>query len=82
MSASTSARGTRLRQAREGKGWSRRTLADKSGTSEATIARVELYEHQAGLDCWDAWSSILEVSLSDLLGEPVATPSGPDPEAA
>ena len=73
MSTSASARGRRLRQAREAKGWSRRTLADRSGTSEATNARVELYEHQAGLDSWDAWSAHLGVPLADLLDDPPST---------
>lgn len=60
-------RGTRLRAEREARGWSRRTLADKAGTSESNIARVELYGHRAGLDQWDAWSDVLEVPLSRLL---------------
>lgn len=63
-------RGRRLRQHREAKGWSRRTLADRSGTSEANIARVELNGHNAKLDSWDAWSACLEVPLSVLLDEP------------
>lgn len=67
MSTRTEARGARLRDARTAKGWSRRTLADKSGTSEATISRVELYGHQAGLDSWDAWSEALDVPLAELV---------------
>lgn len=70
-------RGRRLRTERDAKGWSRRTLADKSGTSEASIARVELTGHHAKLDSWDAWSAALAVPLSQLLDdtEPVEAAS-------
>lgn len=74
MAETGESRGHRLRTERERKGWSRRTLADKSGTSEATVARVELYGHEAKLDAWDSWAAVLEVPLADLIA--------PDPEAA
>lgn len=59
--------GRRLRQLREERTWSRRTLADRSGTSEASIARTELYGHTPKLETLNRWAHTLEVGLGDLL---------------
>lgn len=63
--------GRRLRALREGRSWSRRTLAARSGTSEASIARTELYGHTPKLDSISRWATALDVALTDLL-EPAA----------
>ena len=63
-----------LKAARTAKGWSRRTLADRSGTSEATLARVELYGHTPNVSAIYAWATALDVPPSALLD--------PEPERA
>jgi transcriptional regulator with XRE-family HTH domain len=59
--------GLELRTLREAKGWSRRTLADRSATSEASIARTELYGHTPKVTILSRWADALDVSVADLL---------------
>lgn len=76
----TSPLGTRLRDAREGRGWSRAVLAGESGTSEPAIARTELYGNSPRLATLVAWADALGVSVSDLVDHqpPVCTCQEPD----
>lgn len=59
---------TILRNAREARGWSRRTLAGESGTSEAAIARTELYGDLPRLATLAAWAKALGMAPGDMLG--------------
>lgn len=65
--------GTTLRRTREAKGWSRATLAAKSGTSEPAIARTELYGSSPRLATLRLWAEALEVEVSALLNEQAAS---------
>jgi transcriptional regulator with XRE-family HTH domain len=56
-----------LRTIRESKGWSRATLARKSGIGTTTIARVELNGDTPTLPTLEALADALEVPFSDLL---------------
>jgi transcriptional regulator with XRE-family HTH domain len=69
MATTTNGRGLRLRAIREGKGWSRQTLSRKSGVSEATVARAELYGQDVKLSTWDAWAAALDVPVSELVAD-------------
>lgn len=73
----TTTLGTALRVAREARGWSRATLAKKSGTSEPAIARTELYGNQPRLTTLEAWAEALDTSVGDLL-VPVCYCAEPD----
>lgn len=44
----------------------------KSGVSDATVARAELYGQDVRLSTWDAWAEALEVPVSDLVSEEAA----------
>jgi len=59
--------GDELRTLREARGWSRRTLADRSATSEATIARAELNGKVPKVDIIARWAVALDVPVADLL---------------
>lgn len=65
--ATTTERSQRVRSLREGKGWSRQTLARKAGVSEATVARIELYGQDVKLSTWDSMAQAFDVPLADLL---------------
>ena len=65
----TSTLGTTLRATREAKGWSRATLAKRSGTSEPAVARTELYGSSPRLTTLRQWADALEVDISYLLNE-------------
>ena len=67
--ATTTERSQRVRSLREGKGWSRQTLARKAGVSEATVARIELYGQDVKLSTWEAMAQALDTPLTDLVGE-------------
>lgn len=58
--------GANLRSTRERLVWSRRTLADKAGVSEATIARIELYGAVPNLGTLRALAEALDVAVADL----------------
>lgn len=58
-----------LRSAREALGWSRATLARKSGTSTAAIARTELYGKQPRIPTVRAWAGALGTTIAVLLDE-------------
>lgn len=72
MATTTNGRGLRLRAIRESKGWSRQTLSRKSGVSEATVARAELYGQDVKLSTWDAWAEALDVPVSELVADEAA----------
>lgn len=59
-----------LRTLREARGWSRETLADKSGTSAMTVLRFELHGSDPSLSTLKAWSDALGVSIAEMLREP------------
>lgn len=61
---------TSLRLLREARGWSRETLADKSGTASLTILRAELHGSDPATSTIKAWADALGVSVADLLREP------------
>ena len=63
----TSTLGGNLRSAREGRGWSRETLARKSSTSVPAIARTELYGTEPRLSTLWKWALALEVEPTELL---------------
>lgn len=65
----TSTLGTTLRRNREARGWSRATLAQKSGTSEPAIARTELYGNSPRLATLRQWADALEIDISVLLAD-------------
>lgn len=65
--------GTALRTEREAKGWSRATLALKSGTSEPAISRTELYGANPRISTLMRWANALEVELSSLVEPDEAT---------
>lgn len=67
--ATTTERSQRVRSLREGKGWSRQTLARKAGVSEATVARIELYGQDVKLSTWEAMADALGTPLTELVGE-------------
>ena len=67
MSTSTHAPGTLIRAKRTELGWSRRTLADKAGVSEANLARTELYGHTPKLDTLSRLAEALSIPVTDLL---------------
>lgn len=69
----TSTLGTTLRATRTAKGWSRATLAMRSGTSEPAIARTELYGSSPRLATLRLWAEALEVDVSTLLNEQAAS---------
>lgn len=64
-----------VRTARENRGWSRATLARKSGVSEATICRLELQGHTPKLSTLVPILEALDLSMSALLGETTETTS-------
>jgi len=70
--ATTTERSQRVRSLREGKGWSRQTLARKAGVSEATVARIELYGQDVKLSTWEAMADALDTPLVELVGEVAA----------
>ena len=74
----TSPLGRNVRAAREQRGWSRATLAGKSGVSEPTIARLELYGHEPRVKNLRALSRALGVELTDLMRPPVRRPREPE----
>jgi transcriptional regulator with XRE-family HTH domain len=55
---------------REARGWSRETLADKSGTSAMTILRFELHGSDPSLSTLKAWADALDVTIAEMLYEP------------
>lgn len=67
--------GQRLRSLREGKGWSRETLARFSGTAPLTILRAEVHGSDPAASTLLAWADALDVTVSELIGDH-------DPEAA
>lgn len=72
----TSALGRTLRSAREAREWSRETLAAKSGTSVAAIARTELYGALPRMSTLYGWANALEIDAADLLVEQPAEATG------
>lgn len=58
--------GANLRRARERIVGSRRRLSDKSGVSEATIARIELYGALPNLSTLRALADALDMSVAEL----------------
>ena len=56
-----------LRKLREARGWSRETLAEKSGTSAMTILRAELHGSDPSLSTLTAWADALDVPLDELV---------------
>lgn len=58
-----------LRTLREARGWSRETLADRSGTSAMTVLRAELHDANPAISTVAAWAHALGVSVSDLMGD-------------
>jgi transcriptional regulator with XRE-family HTH domain len=67
MSISTRTPGTLIRSKRTELGWSRRTLADKAGVSEANLARVELYGHTPKLGTLSRIAEALSIPVTDLI---------------
>lgn len=61
---------TGLRTLREARGWSRETLAAKSGTTAMTILRYEVHGSDPALSTLKAWADALGVSIDDMLTEP------------
>lgn len=59
--------GQHLRSLREAKGWSRETLARKSGTAPLTILRAEVHGTDPTLSSLTAWADALEVPLAELV---------------
>lgn len=70
----TSRLGRIVRAKREERGWSRATLARKSGVSEPTIARVELYGHDCRPKNLHALARALGVEPDELLNPPAIRP--------
>lgn len=64
--------GTQIQRHRKALGWSRRTLADRAGVSEPTIARVELYGHSPRLDTLASIADALDISIGELTTPEVA----------
>lgn len=59
--------GAKLRSLREGKGWSRETLAKRSGTTPLTILRAEIHGSEPTLASLQRWANALGVPVADLL---------------
>lgn len=59
--------GHKLRQLREGRGWSRETLARKAGTTPLTILRAEVHGTSPTLASLQAWAGALNVPVSELV---------------
>ena len=56
-----------LRKLREARGWSRETLAEKSGTSAMTVLRAELHGSDPSLSTLTAWADALGVQIDELV---------------
>ncbi len=65
----TTTLGSRLRTAREARGWSRATLAKQSGTSEPAVARTELYGNSPRLATLRLWADALELDMASFLDD-------------
>ncbi|TFI42469.1 helix-turn-helix domain-containing protein [Rhodococcus sp. 1R11] len=65
--------GARLREARQRRGLSLRSLANALGVSASLVSQVEMGKTQPSVATLYAMASHLEVSLDDLVGNDVAT---------
>jgi len=62
----SSALGGAVRTAREGRGWSRATLAKRAGVSSGTVSNLELYGTAPRWDTVQSIARALEIDLSAL----------------
>lgn len=60
---------SRIRAAREAKGWSREVLARKSDTAPLTILRAEVHGSDPAASTLLAWATALDVTVSELVGD-------------
>lgn len=71
-----SALGRRIRDLRAEHGWSRDTLARKSGTASLTILRVELHGVEPTLTTLRSWAAAFGVPVASLIeGDPAEVAS-------
>lgn len=70
----TSELGRTVRSLREGRGWSRDTLARRAGVGEATVARIELYGTTPSLGVLTSLAVALSVPVASLLEPEAAQP--------
>lgn len=59
--------GSAIRTAREAKGWSRATLAQKAGVAPGTVSNVELYGTEPRWDTVQAIAAALGLDLDAVL---------------
>jgi transcriptional regulator with XRE-family HTH domain len=59
--------GIRIRERREGLNMSRKSLAEKLGTTRMTVWRVENGKTQVRADSLQPWAAALETSVAELV---------------
>lgn len=70
--------GNRIEQLRLARGWSQKDLAERMGTTQQTVGRLENEKRRLRKDWLEKFADALEVTIEDLLDDPKRTIKAPD----